>query len=131
MRVKTLFVTLLACNLGQTTLERFPELKEDVDRVLKEQSFLVEDLAWIAPCLGTAIRVSVESSTWVALRQLGHECERDCFFGSGSISAHLYYSWITVEGGRKVGHYDLLQPANAYNLFCVQLAADVTRRGMR
>lgn len=102
---------------GKLTKERFPHLRADAERVQLEQSFEIKDLAWIAPCLSTAVRVSIADGTGCELRKHGFEVERDAIYGEGAVSTHMLFSWVGPASGssgdtHRVGHFDLLTPCS-------------------
>lgn len=98
---------------GNETLVRFPHLRAEVEEVQRSGSFCVEDLRWIAPCLGIAVRCSIEEGTYQQFCTTnGSDLEKDNIFGQGNVAAHLLASWQSTNGdeNRLVGHFDLLHP---------------------
>ena len=117
---------LLVCELqGELTRERFPKLEKRINNVLEQGMFSIADLAWIAPCLETTIRVTMMDSTHEQIIKQGMEIEKDSIFGPGEVAVHLLFSWVTNGSGRLVGHFDLLQPSMR-TLFATMLPPDAT-----
>lgn len=104
-------------------MERFPKLKRRCESVLKDGMFSVADLPWIAPCLETSIRLTMEDATYEKIKDFELEVEKDCIFGNGPITVHMLFSWVSI-GSRLVGHFDLLQPSDK-PLFSLRLLPDV------
>ena len=108
---------------GRITRELHKDLEQEANRVEEEGMFDIQDLAWIAPCLETSIRLTIEAETHAKILAQGGNVERDSIFGQGDITVHLLLSWVS-NGQRLVGHYDLLQP-RAQTLFSHLLPPDV------
>ena len=134
--VSTCLYTTATCHQGSATSERFPHLRERVAEVLEGGSFEVDDLAWIAPCLRSCIRCTIDSNTLKHIQEFGMPgIEKDSLFGSDvsqPIAAHLLFTWQETAGdsGRMVGHFDLLVPSTK-SLFTMHLPPDVPRLPVR
>lgn len=126
MYIYIYFILLLCATLGDTALKRFPEAKNDIMRVLDEQSFELSDLGWIATSLDTAIRISIKEDSLDKVREHFPDLLADCIYGRGPVRAHLLFSWQdSVDGKTRFGHYNLLSPKSR-SMFAVMLPHDAS-----
>lgn len=81
-----------------------------IREVQRSGVFGLEDLFWIAGALSCALRVSMAFDTHKKLADHLPAVARDGTYGSGTVCAHLYFSFAdSVEpGNRSFGHFDLL-----------------------
>lgn len=98
---------------GEEALTAFPDRRQDIQRVLDDQSFTISDLRWIVEITHQTVRVTVSPETYPRLRQVCPDIPSDMIFGGGErVSLHLMFSWQqSVCGSHCFGHYDLLCPS--------------------
>ena len=107
--------TAFTFNPGECAWDLFPHRREDIQRVLEQGMFGLEDASWVARCLSMTIRITIEEGTAkkISMHQ-GRSVERDALYGeiTQGVHAHLLFSWIPLNDGtgREVGHFDLLYP---------------------
>ena len=122
-------------NWGETALERFPELRDNIMSVVTHGSFEIVDLKWISECLGMQIRLTVDPSIYENVRDNSiPNLPRDCIFGPTSPQlVHLYYSWTqsVADPSHVFGHYDALHPCSDPDLRHHYLAGDVTELNLK
>ena len=109
-------------------LTQHPEFAEDIRRVMANPSFEIQDLRWIAPVMGTGVRLSIEDSAWTHIGPQIPWLRQDMLFGAEvhPVTVHLYFSWPkSLASERLYGHYDLLIPSER-TLFNVLLPPDAT-----
>ena len=117
---------------GQWALQHFPSKRSDIERVMKEQSFEVPDLAWIAPSCNLCIRVTMDQKAYTHIVQCQplhlQGLSQDAIFGHGRhVQVHLYFSWqLSADKSRSFGHFDLLLPQEQ-TLFSILLPPDATQ----
>lgn len=98
-------------SLGEIALQQFPSIQQRILQVWKESSFEVEDLRWIAECMGGTIRLSMGSDTYKAIvdTQGSENIKMDAVYGAGKPLAHLYFRYTpAVHEKRAFGHFDVL-----------------------
>ena len=98
---------------GEIALRKYPSLTERIHEVAQQGSFEVEDVQWIARCLGCSVRVSMPYSTWTKIKELQPvNILNDMIIGDDrQVGPHLYFSYEkATEEERWFGHWSVLVP---------------------